>query len=60
MSAIHSVPRWDLTPIFPGIESVEVKSTFNQIVEDIESLALCLDQFGVRRLDSPSVNSELV
>jgi pepF/M3 family oligoendopeptidase len=43
MSATATLPRWDMTPIFPGLDSPEFDQAFADVVERIDTLAAFFD-----------------
>src|SRR2546423_15664903 len=53
-------PRWDLSQIFPSLDSPEFTAAFEQAGRDLESLAAQFDSLGIRRLNNPSVDSQKV
>ncbi|NLI00970.1 MAG: M3 family oligoendopeptidase [Chthonomonadales bacterium] len=60
MSASQPLPRWDMTPIFPSLDSPEFRAAFESAVGDIGRLAERFDRLGVRRRASAGVDSEFV
>ncbi|MGH2486266.1 MAG: M3 family oligoendopeptidase, partial [Ktedonobacterales bacterium] len=56
MRATQAPPRWDMTPIFPSLDSPEFAESFASAVREIEALKALFDECDVRRLDaSPPV-----
>jgi oligoendopeptidase F len=43
MSATATLPRWDMTPIFPGLESPEFDQAFSAVVRQIDELGAFFD-----------------
>jgi pepF/M3 family oligoendopeptidase len=43
MSATATLPRWDMTPIFPGLESPEFDQAFSGVVRQIDELGAYFD-----------------
>ncbi len=43
MSATATLPRWDMTPIFPSLESPEFKQAFSDVVRQIDELGAFFD-----------------
>lgn len=54
------LPRWDMTPIFPSLESAEFVRAFDDAVRGIGALEAMFDRFGVRRRESPQVDAAFV
>src|SRR5690348_6209475 len=55
--AEFAAPRWDLTPIFPSLESPEFEAAFTGAVAEIDALAALFDAKGVRRRADPVVDA---
>ncbi len=56
-------PRWDMTPIFPGLQSPEFEAGFVTIVKAIDDLTALFDRHNVRLLSADeqhSINSDTV
>jgi pepF/M3 family oligoendopeptidase len=43
MSATATLPRWDMTPVFPGLESPEFDQAFASVVQQIDELGAFCD-----------------
>ena len=41
------LPRWDLSALFPGLDSPEFAEGFNQLLDAIDGLAVLFDEVGV-------------
>lgn len=48
MSEVGALPRWDLTPVFPSLESEEFSTEFARVKGEIESLAGLFDRHDIR------------
>ncbi len=53
-------PRWDLTPIFPSLDSPEFQEEFDATNSEFEALTRRFDELGIRRRDDPTVNGAVV
>ncbi|MBA2755051.1 MAG: M3 family oligoendopeptidase [Chloroflexia bacterium] len=42
-----SLPRWDMTPVYPGLASVEFREGFARLLTGIDSLAELYDELGI-------------
>ncbi|MDQ3875964.1 MAG: M3 family oligoendopeptidase [Actinomycetota bacterium] len=42
-----ALPRWDLTPIFPDLESPEFEEEFGELLRELERLASLFDERGI-------------
>ena len=60
MIAENALPRWDMTPIFPSLDSPEFQAAFDTVTEEIDSLTATFDGHGIRRRDDPSADSDTV
>lgn len=49
------LPRWDLTDLFPSLDSGEFRQEFEYVVADIAALAALFDRHDVRRRTSRTV-----
>jgi pepF/M3 family oligoendopeptidase len=52
----RALPHWDLTPFFPGVESLEVRRAFDEVVRGIASLRDVFDEHRVDEGAAPSVD----
>src|SRR5205085_319012 len=55
-----SLPRWDMTPIFPSLESPEFAKAFEDAVTDIQALGTLFEKHAVRRRETASVDAAFV
>ncbi|MDW8207673.1 MAG: M3 family oligoendopeptidase [Chloroherpetonaceae bacterium] len=55
-----SLPRWDMTAIFPSLESAEFVQAFDGVVREIGALADLFDRHHVRRRDDGGVDASFV
>ena len=61
MAAVEStLPTWDMTPIFPSLNSTEFDAEFESVCSDIESLDRLFTEHGIGRRDDRAVNAEFV
>jgi oligoendopeptidase F len=56
----QSLPHWDMTPIFPSLESEEFQTEFAGAIEGINALAALFEQHSVQRRDSAAIDSAFV
>ena len=57
MNSLENIPRWDLTPIFPSLDSPEFDAEFTDVVRAIAQTQTHFDQIGVRRRTSSEVDA---
>ena len=58
MASQDTLPRWDMTPIFPSLDSPEFEREFNSALQSIVSLGQTFDRHNVRRRTSPGVDAD--
>ena len=54
---VDAAPRWDLTTVFPSLESPEFEAAFAQIKDSIEELIRFFDENQIRRRPEPQVDA---
>src|SRR5262245_3515964 len=47
-ASARALPRWDMTPIFPGLTSAEFKGAFLRFVEEVSAARTLCDSLNVR------------
>jgi pepF/M3 family oligoendopeptidase len=61
MTTTSALPHWDVSTVFPSLDSTEFAAGFAEVVAKIDDLAALFDEVGVNRLDSaPPVDPMLV
>ena len=55
-----TLPRWDMTPIFPGLDSPEFKSGFSSVSEAIDNLTALFDRYNISRHDPAPLDDETI
>ena len=55
-----ALPRWDMTPIFPGLASPEFRAARDALVRDIAALVSLFDAHGVGRRDPAPLDAATV
>lgn len=60
MAQLDSLPRWDMTPIFPSLDSPEFSSAFDQVKHEVQALVPLFEAHWVRRRDTRAVDAPLV
>lgn len=61
MSTASAPPRWDVSTIFPSLDSPEFATGFAAVVIRVDDLAALFDELGVGRLEqAPAVDDALV
>lgn len=54
------LPQWDMTPVFPSLESHEFQQEFDSAIDSIAALAEVFDRYQVRRRDVSIIDGEWV
>jgi oligoendopeptidase F len=61
MSILETLPHWDMTPIYPSMDSKEFANGFSNAVQDIENLAKLFDDYHVMKLPAePAVHQNMI
>lgn len=60
MTATQAPPRWDMTVIFPGLESVEFTTEFGGVIAAIDSLADVFRNLGIEAREHTDVDVDTV
>ena len=59
MSAnVAALPRWDMTPIFPSLESPEFSQAFAAALSALSALSALFDRYSVRRRETETADAE--
>src|SRR2546427_5467093 len=60
MAQLDALPRWDMTTIFPSLQSPEFTAAFEQVKQEVRALVPLFDAHQVQRRDSHAVDAPLV
>jgi oligoendopeptidase F len=61
MSIVKALPHWDMSPIYPGMDSKEFADGFSRTVQSIKNLAKLFDDYSIMKLpDVPVVDQDIV
>jgi len=55
--AMNSLPRWDLTTLFPSLDSAEFRRALDECTANIGELSALMDRFNVRRRVTSTVDA---
>ncbi len=58
MSTASTLPRWDVSSVFPSLESPEFAAGFAAVIEQVDELTVLFDALGVERPESAPVIDE--
>src|SRR6476661_1535498 len=47
MTTAQTLPHWDLTEVYPSLQAPEFEQGFQDVVDDIASLAALFDKYGI-------------
>src|SRR5713226_8290075 len=53
MSTTYTLPHWDMSDIFPGLESNAFVEGFTRVVQDINDLAQLFDEYSIQSAGRP-------
>jgi pepF/M3 family oligoendopeptidase len=56
----NQLPNWDMTPIFPSLESAEFQTEFDAVIAQIGDIATKFDEYEVRRRATPTVDAQWI
>src|SRR5579883_715262 len=59
-SETSALPHWDMTVIYPGLESPEFAAGFRAVADEIAELAALFDRLGVARRAPAPLDDETV
>ncbi|HUP28176.1 MAG TPA: M3 family oligoendopeptidase [Chloroflexia bacterium] len=59
-SGTRSLPHWDMTPVYPGLESPEFEAGYRSAVQSIDDLVRLFDSLQIGRQDSLTLDEETV
>ncbi len=54
------LPRWDLSPIFPSLDSETFQNAFEALLTQMDALAARAEAYGVRRRETSDVTPEFI
>lgn len=60
MTTTQTLPHWDMTPIYPGLDSPEFAQDFATVVQDIQQLAALFDTYQIQEKPGLTVDSEVI
>ena len=61
MSITKALPHWDMTPIYPGMDSEEFADGFSNVVQDIENHTKLFDDHHIMKLPAaPALNQDIM
>jgi hypothetical protein len=55
---MEPLPRWDVSRLYPGLDSPEFREAWDALVRAIDDLVALFDRHGVNRRESPPPLSE--
>jgi len=60
MSVAVELPTWDMSIVFPGLESPEFEAEYSSVISEIDRLAEYLERHGIGRRQSITVDDQVV
>lgn len=59
-NTLHSLPHWDMSVVYPSLESMEFDAAFNSVVRSIANLVALFDQRGIAKRDPAPLDDTTV
>lgn len=56
----NALPHWEMHTVFPSLDSAEFKTSFQQLIEDINQLETVFDTHHIGQVDSSTVDTAVV
>ena len=53
-----ALPRWDMTPIFPSLQSAEFSAAYAAALSDLDALTALFDKYAVRKRETGVADTE--
>jgi oligoendopeptidase F len=60
MTTSHPLPRWDMTTVYPGLETPEFEEGFARTAQDIADLAHLFDKYAIGEKPHQSVEAAII
>lgn len=60
MSTTTALPRWDMTVVYPSLESSEFDDAFRSFVDDVQNLSARFEELGIGRRDPQIMDAATV
>ena len=60
MSKNGTLPHWDLTAVYPSLESDEFNAGFNALLSQIDDLTAYFDAHGIDRVETAVIDADTV
>jgi oligoendopeptidase F len=60
VTTTRTLPHWDMSVVYPGLDSLEFAQDFAAIVQDIQQLASRFDTHHIQELPELTVDSEVI
>lgn len=60
MTTTQPLPHWNMTPVYPGLESAEFAQSFADVIQDIADLKQLFDAQQIMQQSDLSISDELI
>src|SRR5438132_1330993 len=60
MSSVHTLPHWDMSVVYPGLESQEFAQGFASVIQDIHDLAQLFDTYHIMEQTSTPLSNDII
>ena len=60
MTTVTNLPHWDMSAVYPGMESQEFQQGFDRVIQDIKDLAQLFDACHVEKQEQLATDAETI
>jgi pepF/M3 family oligoendopeptidase len=60
MTTVTNLPHWDMSVVYPGLESPEFQAGFARVIQDIQDLARLFDSSHVEKQEALATDDETI
>lgn len=60
MTTVTNLPHWDMSVVYPSLESPEFQAGFARVTQDISDLAQLFDAYHVEKQEHPATDDETI
>jgi pepF/M3 family oligoendopeptidase len=60
MSSVHTLPHWDMSVVYPSLESQEFAQGFASVIQDIHDLAQLFDTYHIMERTSTPLSNNII
>ena len=60
MTTVAALPHWDMTTVFPSLESKPFEEAFSAYLSEVDKAVALFQRLGIERLDTGRIDDETV